>query len=97
MALVFGRIRINKTFEEWQRVFLEHRGAREAEGIEDVMHAPVVGSQEVIYVVRTAYPRRVHDMSWANGARAVIEASGHQLGSETYTVCDEFVEGTLGI
>jgi len=89
MALVFGRIRITKTFDEWQRVFLQHRNARQAMGIEDVMHAPVIGSQEVIYVVRTDRPRLVHDMSWAADARAVVESSGHVLGSEVYTVCEE--------
>lgn len=89
MALVFGRIRINKTFEEWHRVFLQHRAARLAEGVEDVMQAPVIGSQEVIYVVRTADPRRVHDMSWNAHVLPIIEASGHVLGSEQYTVCDE--------
>ncbi|MNQ79208.1 hypothetical protein D3C85_941450 [compost metagenome] len=89
MALVFGRLRITKPFEEWYRVFLEHREARHAQGIEDVLCAPVVGSQEVMYVVRTAHPRRVHDMTWAAEARAIIESSGHVLGSELYTVCDE--------
>lgn len=89
MALVFGRIRINKPFAVWQKVFLEHRAARQAHGIEDVMHAPVVGSQEVIYVVRTADPRQVHDMSWSDDAKAIIESSGHVIGSESYTVCEE--------
>lgn len=89
MALVFGRIRINKPFAQWHKVFIEHRPARLAEGIEDVMCAPVVGSQEVIYVVRTDNPRLVHDMSWSEEAKAIIESSGHVLGSETYTVCDE--------
>jgi len=92
MALVFGRIRIEKTFEQWQRVFLQHRSARQALGIEDVLYAPVIGSQEVIYVVRTNRPRLVHDMSWADEARAVIESSGHVLGSEIYTICDEVGE-----
>jgi len=95
MALVFGRIRITKTFEQWQRVFLQHRSARQALGIEDVMHAPVIGSQEVVYVVRTDNPRLVHDMSWADEARAVVESSGHVLGSEVYTVCDE-ISGQTG-
>lgn len=89
MALVFGRIRIAKPFAEWHRVFLEHAQARRACGIEDVMCAPVVGSQEVIYVVRTDDPRQVHDMSWSAEARAIIESSGHVIGSEVYTVCDE--------
>ena len=89
MALVFGRIHINRPFEQWQKIFLEHRAAREAQGIYDVMHAPVIGSQEVIYVVRTEYPRRVHNMSWASEAKGIIESSGHVLGSEVYTVCDE--------
>ena len=89
MALVFGRIRINKPFEHWHQVFLQHREARQAQGIEDVLVAPVIGSQEVIYVVRTEHPRRVHDMSWGEGAREIIEASGHVLSSERYTVCDE--------
>jgi hypothetical protein len=89
MALVFGRIQITKPFAVWQKVFLEHRGARLAHGIEDVMHAPVVGRQEVIYVVRTENPRQVHDMSWADEAREIIESSGHVLGSEVYTVCDD--------
>ncbi|WJD72274.1 hypothetical protein QQ994_10545 [Pseudomonas asiatica] len=56
------------------------------------MHAPVIGSQEVIYVVRTDCPRRVHEMSWASEAKAIIEAFGHVLGSEVYTVCDEMLQ-----
>ena len=89
MALVFGRIRINKPFAHWHAAFVSHRAARLEQGIEDVLVAPVIGSQEVIYVVRTDHPRRVHDMSWAPEARELIEASGHLLSSEQYTVCDE--------
>ncbi|MOA50770.1 hypothetical protein D3C78_1738370 [compost metagenome] len=51
--------------------------------------APVIGSQEVIYVVRTRHPRRVHDAIWNEAIRSVIEASGHVLGSEVFTVCEE--------
>ncbi|MNG32253.1 hypothetical protein D3C84_1182170 [compost metagenome] len=49
----------------------------------------MIGSQEVIYVVRTAHPRRVHDLMWSDAAREVIEASGHVMGSETFVICDE--------
>lgn len=89
MAIVVGRMRISKTFEEWHAGFLAHQPARLADGIEDVLCAPVIGSQEVIYVVRTAHPRRVHDLMWNSAVREVIEASGHVLGSETFVVCDE--------
>ncbi|WP_437880409.1 hypothetical protein [Pseudomonas sp. LRF_L74] len=89
MALVFGRIRITQPFAHWHKAFLAHAPARLAGGIEDVLCAPVIGSQEVIYVVRTDNPRLVHDMSWSEEARGIIEASGHVLGSEVYTVCDE--------
>lgn len=89
MALVFGRMRISKTFEEWHAGFMVHQSARQASGIEDVLCAPVIGSQEVIYVVRTAHPRRVHDLMWSDAARSVIEASGHVMGSETFVICDE--------
>jgi len=89
MALVFGRIKITKPFEEWHAVFKSHAAARRKIGVEDVMVAPVIGRQEVIYVVRTEHPRLVHDMSWGAEARAIIESSGHVLGSEEYTVCDE--------
>ncbi|NBA96549.1 hypothetical protein [Pseudomonas sp. R5(2019)] len=89
MALVFGRIRITQPFAHWHQAFVAHGPARRAHGIEDVLCAPVIGSQEVIYVVRTDNPRLVHDMSWSELARPHIEASGHVLGSEVYTVCEE--------
>ena len=89
MALVFGRIRITKPFAQWHQAFIERGPARRAHGIEDVLCAPVIGCQEVIYVVRTDNPRWVHDMSWSEQARPLIEASGHVLGSEIYTVCEE--------
>lgn len=89
MALVVGRMRISKTFAQWHAEFMDHQAARRASGIEDVLCAPVIGSQEVIYVVRTANPRQVHDMMWSDKVREVIEASGHVLGSETFIVCDE--------
>lgn len=89
MALVFGRIRITKPFAHWHQAFVEHGPFRRAQGIEDVLCAPVIGSQEVIYVVRTDNPRLVHDMSWSELARPLIEASGHVLGSEIYTVCED--------
>ncbi|MFG1430264.1 hypothetical protein V5F44_06545 [Xanthobacter sp. V2C-8] len=89
MALVFGKIALSKPFAEWQAVFLAHAAARRAAGIEDVMHAPVIGEQAVVYVVRTADPRAVHDMTFSPEARAVLEASGHVPGSERYLVCDE--------
>ena len=89
MAIVFGRIKITKQFDEWHAIFKSHADARREQGIEDVMVAPVIGRQEVVYVVRTNHPRRVHDMSWSAAARAVIESSGHVLGSEEYIVCDE--------
>ncbi|WP_082656872.1 DUF3764 family protein [Pseudomonas citronellolis] len=89
MALVFGRMRISKPFNEWYAGFSAHQGARAAAGIEDVLCAPVIGSQEVIYVVRTEHPRRVHDLMWSEAARPLIEASGHVLGSESFVVCDE--------
>lgn len=89
MALVFGRIQIRKPFDEWHKSFKAHSAAREALGIYDVMCAPVIGVQEVIYVVRTDHPRMVHDMSWVAEAKEFIEAAGHVLGTEIYTVCDE--------
>lgn len=89
MFLVFGKIRINKPYKEWERLFLAHRDARLEAGIEDVLHTPVVGRQEVMYVVRTAHPRLVHDLMYTQEARAHIEASGHVPGTEEYTVCEE--------
>lgn len=89
MALVFGRMRITKPFDEWYAGFGAHQGARLQAGIEDVLCAPVIGSQEVIYVVRTEHPRKVHDLMWSDAAREAIEASGHVMGSETFVVCDE--------
>lgn len=89
MFLVFGRIRINKPYDVWEELFLAHRAARLDAGIEDVLHAPVIGRQEVMYVVRTAHPRRVHDLMYTPEARAHIEASGHIPGTEEYTVCEE--------
>lgn len=89
MAIVFGRIKITKPFEEWHEVFKSHAAARREIGVEDVMVAPVIGRQEVMYVVRTDHPRLVHDMSWGTQARAIIESSGHVLGAEEYIVCDE--------
>ena len=95
MSLVFGRIRITQPFAHWYKAFLEHAPARQANGIEDVLCAPVIGSQEVIYVVRTDNPRLVHDMSWTAQARPLIEASGHVLGSEVYTVCEDINSDTI--
>lgn len=89
MALVIGRMRISKTYEQWHAGFMAHREARQASGIKDVLCAPVIGSQEVIYIVRTANPRQVHDLMWSDAVREVIEASGHVLGSETFVVCDD--------
>ena len=46
MALVIGRMRISKTYEQWHAGFMAHREARQASGIEDVLCTPVIGSQD---------------------------------------------------
>lgn len=86
--LAVVKIRIDQPFAHWKSFFDAHAPARAALGIADVLCAPVVGEQAVVYAVRTAEPRRILDMMYEPEALAHIRASGHVLGAETFTLCE---------
>lgn len=88
LYLAVVKIRIERPFAHWKAFFDAHAPARAALGIEDVLCAPVVGEQAVVYAVRTREPRRILDMMYEPQAREHIEASGHVLGAETFTLCE---------
>lgn len=86
--LAVVKIRIDRPFAHWKPHFDAHAPARAALGIIDVLCAPVVGEQAVVYAVRTTTPRLIHDMMYEPEARSHILASGHVLGQETFTLCE---------
>lgn len=81
-------VNICKPFEHWKAMFDADRDNRRQAGIEDVFCYPVVGEQAVVYGVKTASPRAVHDMVYDERIRPMIEASGFVVGSERITVCE---------
>jgi hypothetical protein len=86
--LAIVKIRIDKPFAHWKGFFDAHAATRAALGIEDVLCAPVIGEQAVVYAVRTAQPRLILDMMYEDAAQAHIRASGHLIGQETFTLCE---------
>ena len=86
--LAVVKIRIDKPFAHWKAFFDAHAQTRAQLGIEDVLCAPVVGEQAVVYAVRTSHPRRILDMMYEAEAHAHIRASGHVLGAEQFTLCE---------
>jgi len=86
--LVVVKVPLVKPFAYWKQRFDAHRDARRQAGIEDVFAHPVIGEQAVLYAVRTATPRAVHDLIYDEAARPQIEASGFVVGREQITVCE---------
>lgn len=86
--LAVVKIRIDQPFAHWKAFFDAHAQARAQLGIEDVLCAPVVGEQAVVYAVRTYHPRLILDMMYEREAQAHIRASGHVLGAEQFTLCE---------
>jgi hypothetical protein len=82
------KLRLDRPFDHWVSRFDAHRDARAAAGIVDIFRHPVIGEQAVVYAVRTADPRAVHDMIYDPDHRPGIEESGFVIGSEQILVCE---------
>lgn len=86
--LLVVKFSLSRPYDHWVKRFDEHKDVRAASGIEDVFRSPVIGEQAVVYAVRTATPRAVHDMIYDDATRPHVEESGFVIGSERIWVCD---------
>ena len=82
------KVAINKPFAHWKSAFDAHADTRKSLGIHDVFCAPVIGEQAILYGVTTDRPREILDMMYETEARRFIEASGHEFGTEVFTLCE---------
>jgi hypothetical protein len=86
--VVIVRAKLDKPFAEWAAAFDVERDAREINGVEQLFRHPVIGEQAVVFGMRTAHPRMVHDMMYHPLVRPGIELSGLVIGSEQILVLD---------
>lgn len=82
------KVALNRPFAHWAAAFDADEAARDRAGVHTLFRHPVIGEQAVVFGVRTASPRLVHDMMYHPDVRSGIELSGLVVGSEEIVVCD---------